>query len=42
MLSMSAGDRSCEHWLARVTWNRVVTGYDHDTGIFLAGIGYRI
>ncbi|WP_257786756.1 hypothetical protein [Cupriavidus malaysiensis] len=41
MLSMSAGDRFCEHWLARVTWNRVVTGYDHDTDIFLAGIGYR-
>jgi len=41
MISMSASYRLGERWLARVTWNRVVTGYDRDSDVFLAGVGYR-
>ena len=30
-----------EHWMIRFTWDRVLTDYDHDADIFLAGLGYR-
>ncbi|GJG93168.1 porin family protein [Cupriavidus pauculus] len=41
LLTMSASYRINQHWLARVSWNRTVTGYDRDTDVFLAGVGYR-
>lgn len=41
LLSMSASYRLGEHWLARLTWNRAITGYDRDTDVILGGIGYR-
>lgn len=41
LLTMSASYRLSEHWLARVSLNRTVTGYDRDTDILLAGVGYR-
>ncbi len=41
LLTMSASYRISQHWLARVSWNRTVTGYDRDTDVFLAGVGYR-
>ncbi len=41
LLTMSASYRINEHWLARLSWNRTVTGYDRDTDVFLGGIGYR-
>lgn len=41
LLTMSASYRFGEHWLARVSWNRTVTGYDRDTDVVLAGVGYR-
>ncbi|CAG9165727.1 hypothetical protein LMG23992_00584 [Cupriavidus laharis] len=41
LLTMSASYRISEHWLGRLSWNRVMTGYDRDADIFLAGVGYR-
>ena len=41
LLTMSASYRFSPHWLGRVSWNRTVTGYDRDTDIFMAGVGYR-
>lgn len=29
-----------EHWLVRVTWNRVISSYHRDTDNFLFGLGY--
>lgn len=29
------------HWLARVSWNRVVTDYSRDSDVILLGLGYR-
>ena len=34
-------NRLGDHWLTRLTWNRTMTGYDRDTDVILAGIGYR-
>lgn len=31
-----------EHWLTRLSWNRVVTDYDRDADVFLLGLGYRL
>lgn len=41
LLTISASYRISSHWLGRVSWNRTVTGYDRDTDVFLAGVGYR-
>lgn len=41
LVSMSASYRFDQRWLARVTWNRVVTRYDRDTDVIEAGIGMR-
>jgi len=41
LLTMSASYRINQHWHARASWNRTVTGYDRDTDIFLLGVGYR-
>ncbi len=41
LLSMSASYRFGPRWLARVTFNRVVTRYDRDTDVMEAGIGVR-
>jgi hypothetical protein len=41
LLTMSAGYNVTEHWTARVSWNRVMTTYDKDSDIYLAGVGYR-
>jgi len=41
LLTMSASYRISQRWFARVSWNRTVTGYDRDTDVFLAGLGYR-
>jgi hypothetical protein len=30
-----------DRWLLRTSWNRIVTNYDRDTDVILAGIGYR-
>jgi hypothetical protein len=41
LISISGAYRFTQHWAARLTWNRVVTRYDRDTDVILAGIGYR-
>ncbi len=41
IVSISASYRFDDRWLARVTWNRVVTRYDRDTDVIQAGLGYR-
>ncbi|MFK0378904.1 hypothetical protein [Pandoraea sp. NPDC090278] len=41
LLTMSAAYRFADHWVGRISWNRVVTGYDRDSDIFLAGVGYK-
>lgn len=41
LFTMSASLHLTEHWLARASWNRVLTGYNKDSDIFLAGVGYR-
>jgi hypothetical protein len=41
IVSITASYRLSRHWLIRSTWDRVITDYDRDTDIFLAGIGYR-
>lgn len=41
LLTLSASYRLSEHWLGRLSWNRVMTGYDRDADIFVAGVGYR-
>lgn len=33
--------RFAPHWLARLTWNRVLSDYNRDADVILAGIGYR-
>jgi hypothetical protein len=40
-VSVSASYRLGRCWLTRVTWNRVVTRYDRDTGMVEAGAGLR-
>jgi hypothetical protein len=41
IVSISASYRIADHWLTRVTWNRVVTRYNRDTDVIQAGLGYR-
>jgi hypothetical protein len=41
LVSVSASYRLGQHWLARVTWNRIVTRYDRDTDLIEAGVGFR-
>jgi hypothetical protein len=41
IVSMSASYRLGQHWTTRVTWNRIVTRYNRDTDVILAGVGYR-
>jgi len=41
LVSVSASYRFTNRWLARVTWNRMVTRYDRDADIIEAGFGVR-
>lgn len=41
LLSISASYRMEKHWTTRLTWDRVVTHYNRDTDVLLAGVGYR-
>jgi hypothetical protein len=41
LVSVSASYRLGGHWLARATWNRVVTRYNRDTDVIEAGLGLR-
>ncbi|ODV43499.1 hypothetical protein AWV79_17080 [Cupriavidus sp. UYMMa02A] len=41
LVTLSASYRLSSHWLGRLSWNRVMTGYDRDADLLLAGVGYR-
>jgi hypothetical protein len=42
ILTMSATRRLGADWLARISWSRIVTGYDRDSDIVLVGVGYSL
>ena len=41
MVSVFLAYRFAPHWQARVVWDRIGTGDDHDADIVLFGVGYR-
>ncbi|CAB3797828.1 hypothetical protein LMG28138_04328 [Pararobbsia alpina] len=41
LVAVSASYRLGQHWLTRITWNRVVTRYNRDTDLIEAGVGWR-
>jgi hypothetical protein len=40
LVSLTAATKLSEHWIARLTFNRVTSSYNRDADILLAGIGY--
>lgn len=41
LVSLTFGAHVAEHWLTRVTWDRVTSSYNRDSDIFLWGLGYH-
>lgn len=41
LVTLTAGYRFADHWIARFHWNRVATRDERDTDMFVFGIGYR-
>ena len=41
LIGLTGGLRIGKHVMVRAIWDRVLTNYDHDADIFLAGLGYR-
>lgn len=41
MITLGAAYEFLPAWTARLTWNRIVTGYDRDTDVLLGGFGFR-
>jgi len=41
LVTLAAGYRFADHWIARFHWNRVATRDERDTDMFLFGVGYR-
>lgn len=41
LVTLGAGYRFADHWIARFYWNRVATRDERDTDMFLLGVGYR-
>lgn len=41
IVTLSGSYRIARQWALRVSWHRVVTDYDRDTDVMLAGLGYR-
>ena len=41
IVTMTGSYRLQPHWDIRTSWNRIVTNYDRDADVILAGIGYR-
>ncbi len=39
--SITAAYRCYEHWLVRLSWNRVITDYHRDADVIMGGFGYR-
>jgi len=40
-VTLAAGYRFADHWIARFHWNRVATRDERDTDMFVLGVGYR-
>ena len=40
LVSLTAAEKIYDHWVVRLTWDRVVTTYNRDSDIFLLGLGY--
>lgn len=38
--TLTGSYRLTPHWCLRTSWNRIVTNYDRDTDVLMAGIGY--
>jgi hypothetical protein len=41
IVSTSANYKFTDHWNARLTWHRVLTSYDRDADVVVAGFGYE-
>lgn len=41
IVTLTSSYRFLPQWDARVSWNRIITDYNHDTDVILGGIGYR-
>jgi len=41
IVTLTTSYRVLPLWDVRVSWNRIITDYDHDTDVILGGIGYR-
>ena len=41
LASLSVSTRLSEHWIVRMTFDRVTSSYNRDADIFLVGLGYR-
>ena len=41
IFSITAGRQLSDHWVARITWDRIITSNSRDADIFLVGLGYR-
>lgn len=41
LVSLTAAYYFSPHWLARISWDRVITNYSNDADVFLVGMGYR-
>jgi hypothetical protein len=41
IVTLTASYHLGQRWVARLSWNRIVSKYDRDTDILLLGIGYR-
>ena len=41
IFSLTFAAHLSEHWLTRITWERVVSSYNRDSDVFLVGLGYR-
>jgi hypothetical protein len=41
LVTLAAGYRFADHWIARFHWNRVAARDDRDADMFVLGVGYR-
>lgn len=41
VITLTGAYRLTPHWGLRGSWNRVTTGFSHDTDVFMGGISYR-
>lgn len=41
LITLTAGYRIGERWIARLSWNRVITDNDRDSDVIVLGAGYR-